>query len=226
MAAKSPADGLSRKVRTSIEQQLLDGTLAPGAVLDERSLAERYGVSRTPVREAVLQLAAHGTLEVIPRVGVVVPKLDIASLVALLEMLAETEAICAKLAARRIDSAHDAELGAGLQACHDAAAHEDPEQYKAANTRFHQAVYAAARNEWARRQVQVLRLRAAAYRQSPFDVPGRVEKSLTEHEQIAAAIRAGDEAGAWEAMHRHIAIGGQDLAEFVTRLDPNLLAGG
>jgi hypothetical protein len=54
--------------------------------------------------------------------------------------------------------------------------------------------------------------------------PGRIDKSLRQHKEIAAAIRAGDDAGAWQAMYRHINIGGQDVTEFVSRLNPDLLA--
>ena len=94
-------ESLAEGVRTRLEKDILGGVLVPGQVLDERSLAEQFGVSRTPVRNAVAQLASQGLLRVVPRVGVVVPKLNIKELLSLLEMLAELEGICAKFAARR-----------------------------------------------------------------------------------------------------------------------------
>jgi DNA-binding GntR family transcriptional regulator len=219
------SDRLADRVKAWIEENLRNGDLSPGAVLDERSLAERLGVSRTPVREAVQQLAAHGALQVIPRVGVVVSKLDLVAVLTLVEMLAETEAICAKFASRRIDSAERAELSAALDDCRQAAENDSQDGYTVANRRFHQAIYVAAHNDWALQSANSLRLRSAAYRRTPFDAPGRIAQSLAEHEAIAAAIFAGDDCGAWRAMHDHIAIGNQDVTEYISRLNSELIAG-
>ena len=219
------SDRLADRVRAWLEESLRDGSLSPGAVLDERSVAERLGVSRTPVREAVQQLAAHGALHVIPRVGVVVSKLDLVAVLTLIEMLAETEAICAKFAGRRIDSAERAELSAALDDCRAAADNNSQDDYTVANRRFHQAIYAAAHNDWAKQSANSLRLRSAAYRRAPFDAPGRIAQSLAEHEAIAAAIFAGDDCGAWQAMQDHIAIGNQDVTEYISRLNSELTAG-
>lgn len=217
-------DSLSDTVRAEMERELLAGRLAPGTVLDERSLAVRFGVSRTPVREAVLYLAAQGLLNVIPRVGVVVPKLGIQELLGLLEMLAEMEAVCAKFAAKRMSATQRDEMKAALNAGRLAVKNGDAKRYAESNARFHAVIYAGARNEWAAQQVKALRLRCAAYQRSRFELPGGLERSLAEHERIATAIDAGDAEQARKAMQDHIAVGGQDFAEFVSSLNPNLLA--
>ena len=218
------SENLSDMVRAEMERDLIAGRLQPGTVLDERSLAERFGVSRTPVREAVLQMAAQGLLSVIPRVGVVVPKLGIQQLLGLLEMLAELESVCAKFVAKRMTAEQRAQFRASLQACEQAAQADDAAAYAQANDAFHGTIYAAAHNEWLVHQVRGLRLRCAAYQHSRFDLPGRLNKSLKEHVLIATAIEAGDPEGARQAMHAHIAVGGQDFAEFVSSLNPDLIA--
>lgn len=224
MSKTLPAESLSDTVRAQMERDLFSGALAPGTLLDERSLAEKFGVSRTPVREAVLHLAAQGLLNVVPRVGVMVPKLGIQELLSLLEMLAEMEGACAKFAAKRMDARERKSLREALIACEDAAASDNIQAYDDANKQFHQLIYTGARNEWAARQVYALRLRCASYQRSRFDLPGRLVQSLSEHREVVAAIESGDSEAARQAMVRHISVGGKDFAEFVSSLNQNLLA--
>jgi DNA-binding GntR family transcriptional regulator len=224
MSKPMPSESLSETVRVQMERDLLSGALVPGTVLDERSLAEKFGVSRTPVREAVLHLAAQGMLNVVPRVGVVVPKLGIQELLSLLEMLAEMEGACAKFAAKRMDANERKALQQALTACEKAAAAGDSKAYDSANKRFHQILYTGARNEWAARQVYSLRLRCASYQRSRFDLPGRLEQSLGEHREVVAAIESGNVEAARLTMVRHISVGGKDFAEFVSSLNHSLLA--
>ena len=217
-------ESLSDSVRSTMERELLTGVLAPGHVLDERSLAERFGVSRTPVREAVAQLASQGLLKVIPRVGVVVPKVSIKELLSILEMLAELEGICAKFAAKRMDARQRKGLKDAVAACEAAASAGKPSAYQTANLRFHEAIYAGARNEWAAQQIRALRLRSASYGRTRFDLPGRLDKSLAEHRAVLTCIDAGDSEGARQAMVEHISIGGRDFAEIVSSMETEALA--
>jgi len=188
--------------------------------LDERSLAERFGVSRTLVREVVLGLASMGLLKVMPRVGVVVPKLTIRDLLVLLEMLAELEVACASFAARRMTAGERKTLNAALIACEQAARSGNAKAYEKANAAFHAAIYSGAR------QIHGLRLRCAGYQRSRFELSGRLERSLEEHRVIVAAIEAGDADAARKAMIEHIAVGGRDFAELVSTLPRALDVGG
>lgn len=216
-------ESLAEGVRTRLEKDILGGVLVPGQALDERSLAEQFGVSRTPVRNAIAKLASQGLLRVVPRVGVVVPKLNIKELLSLLEMLVELEGICAKFAARRMDARERKALREAMLACEAAAASGDAKAYGAANGKFHAAIYDGCRNEWAAEQVRSLRLRCALYRRSRFDLPGAMAKSLQEHRTVFEAIERGDAEASRQAMAEHIAVGGKDLAEFVSLLEPELL---
>ncbi|WP_283442379.1 GntR family transcriptional regulator [Noviherbaspirillum suwonense] len=218
MIKPPPTENLSETVRCAMEQSFLDGTFLPGQVFDERSLAEKYAVSRTPVREAILRLVTQGLLQVMPRAGVLVPKLSIKELLSLLEMLAELEGACAKFAAKRMDSSERLALKEAFLACEAAAHAGDSAAYKKANAQFHEVIYAASRNDWAKTQIRALRLRCASYQRSRFDLPGRLEQSLQEHREVLLRIEAGDCEGARQAMIAHISVGGRDFAEFVSSL--------
>lgn len=223
MGKHLPSENLSESVRLAMEQSFLDGTFLPGQVFDERSLAEKYAVSRTPVREAILRLVAQGLLQVMPRAGVVVPKLSIKELLSLLEMMAELEGACARFAAKRMDSCERLALKEAFLTCEAAARSGQSADYKEANNRFHEIIYAGSRNEWARTQIRALRLRCASYQRSRFDLPGRLEHSLQEHREVLLRIEAGDGEGARQAMIGHISVGGRDFAEFVSSLPSELL---
>src|SRR5215218_1111469 len=98
-----PRTGRANDIRATLQEEIESGKLPPGAVLDERALASRFDVSRTPVREALQQLAARDLVRIAPRQGVTVARLSISKVRAMLEFIGELEALCAKLAARRVD---------------------------------------------------------------------------------------------------------------------------
>ncbi len=89
----------AQRLRQTIEDEIVDGALRPGDRLDECQLAARFGVSRTPIREALLQLAVTGLIEVKPRRGAVVSIPEPARLIEMFETMAELEAACGRLAA-------------------------------------------------------------------------------------------------------------------------------
>ena len=108
-AALEPKLSASELVRRQLERDISSGVLLPGDALDEDALAKRFGVSRTPVREALLQLSVRGLVLIAPRAGTYVSRLSIPELLGLSELLAELEGACAKLATRRLtpEEAHE-----------------------------------------------------------------------------------------------------------------------
>jgi DNA-binding GntR family transcriptional regulator len=214
---------LTESIRLSVIRDLSSGALRPGQPIDERALSEQFNVSRTPIREAILQLAAQGFVVVGPRAGASVPKLSIHMLRELLELLGELEATAAKFAARRMRPAEKQELESVMASCVDAAKTNDPIAYDEANTRFHDLVYHAARNDSLVDQIRRLRTRSAGYTADRFESPGRMIRSLEDHAAIAAALLRGDPEQAHAAMLDHISIGGRDFAEFVSGLPQELL---
>jgi len=154
---------LAESIRLSIIESLASGLLQPGQPIDERGLSERFEVSRTPIREAILQLAAQGFVVMEPRSGASVPRLSIQLLRELLELLGELEGAAAKFAAKRMRPAEKKALEEALAACAEASARDDALAYRDANDHFHDLIYAACRNETLVDQIRALRTRCAAY---------------------------------------------------------------
>jgi DNA-binding GntR family transcriptional regulator len=208
----------SLRLRQTIETEIVDGRLAIGARLDETELAERFGVSRTPIREALLQLAMTGLVEIKPRRGALVSAPDPQLLIAMFETMAEIEAACGRLAARRLIPADEAALKAALAACAAAAEAQDPERYYDENYVFHTVVYQACRNGFLAEQARLLHRRLAPFRRMQLRARHRLGQSLAEHEAIVAAIVAGDETGAAERLRAHVIVQGDRFSDLVASL--------
>lgn len=214
----------SEAVRCQLEADISSGTLMPGDTLDEDALATRFGVSRTPVREALLQLSVRGLVTIAPRAGIYVSRLSIPELLGQLELLAELEGACAKIATRRLAT----DEAAALQRVHErSAAFEDPpdaQGYSRANAEFHEILYRACRNTALSGEIVHIRRRIQIYRRSVFQHTVRIRRSREEHAKILAAMFAGDALAAGQLMIEHIAIGGRDLADFISNVPSHLLA--
>ncbi len=186
-----------------LSEEIADGLLAPGVWLDEKSLAERFGVSRTPVREALSQLVASGLADRRPHRGVVVAAVSLERLGQMFEVMTELEGTCARFAARRMAEAEKQAL-AELHAA-SAAATGDPEAYAAFNRRFHHAIYAGGHNPFLVETAQDVRRRLAPFRHAQFRLDGRPAGSFREHAAVVRAVLAGDGEAAHAAMSAHIA---------------------
>ncbi|MDB5873329.1 MAG: GntR family transcriptional regulator [Ramlibacter sp.] len=218
-----PAASRSAEIAAELEHDIETARLLPGQPLDERELAERFGVSRTPVREAVQQLTTRGLLRVIPRQGIFVARMSIAELRAMFEVLAELEGACAKLAARRMDDLSRSKMQDACARCVKAAASENVAAYTKANADFHEALYGGAHNMFLAEQLRSIRRRTQMYRSS-FQRPGQMQRSAQDHLRVAKAVLAGDALTAQREMVEHIAVGGAGFAEFVSMLPPGMLA--
>lgn len=206
------------RLKQTIEDEIVDGRLALGSRLDETQLAARFGVSRTPIREALLQLAMTGLVEIKARRGAIVSAPEPQALLAMFETMAEIEASCGRLAARRLIAADEADLKASLAACAGRARENDPEGYYHENYVFHTVVYRACRNAFLNEQARVLHRRLAPFRRLQLRARHRLGQSLVEHEAIVAAIVAGDEAGASEALRMHVIVQGDRFSDLVASL--------
>ena len=197
---------LTERLAAAIADAILAGELLPGARLDEQSLAERFGVSRTPVREALRQLGTGGLIDVRPRRGATVSSVTPELLEELFVAMGEIEATCARLSAlsmtpierRRLADLHG-RMGEDAQAGR-------AEAYAASNVRFHGAVYAGAHNATLAEMAAGLRRRLSPYRQAQFRAAGRLPRSHAEHGEVVAAILRGDAAGAHAAMLHHVSL--------------------
>lgn len=210
-----PPQGKKTDIRAVLQDEIESGKLPPGAALDERALAARFDVSRTPVREALQQLAARELVRIAPRQGITVARLSISKLRAMLEAIAEMESAVAKLAARRVDDDLRRALDDALARCQDAAVSGGAAEYALANSLFHEAVYAGGRNAYLAEQIRQARRMGQRYRPKDFQNPVQINKSLQDHLRIARAIQAGDEALAAQAMLAHVPSGSSGFSEFL-----------
>ncbi|MEM7496951.1 MAG: GntR family transcriptional regulator [Pseudomonadota bacterium] len=189
-----------------IEDLILDGSFPPGSRLDEMSLAARFAVSRTPVREALRSLATAGLVELRPYRGAVVAEIGPERLREMFETMAELEALCARFAAERAGPADREAISASHEACTEAAAMEDEDAYYYVNATFHEAIFAASGNGFLADQTLWLRRRLKPFRRHQLRASGRISRSLHEHTELAEAILSGDAAVAAERMRAHVMV--------------------
>jgi DNA-binding GntR family transcriptional regulator len=206
---------MQERIRAVLEEEIVSGTRPPGSPIDEKALADRFGASRTPVREALLVLSTQGLVHIAPRAGIYVRKASTGELVATLEALSELEASLARLAARRASAAQCRALRQAQAQASTRARAEDRAAYQAANAVLHEAIYQSSGNPVLVAQVRNVRKTLAAYRQRGFDKPGRLRTSDREHARIVKAICDGDDVGAADAMRTHIQVGGEAMVALV-----------
>ena len=205
----------SNQLAQQLEEMIFSGQLRPGEKLEEATIASRFGVSRTPVREAIQRLVATGMVEVRRRKGTIVTQLTMPRLIGMIEMMAELDILAARLAARRATVEEREILEGILDRARDQVG--DQQAYTRLNREFHWALYASTHNHYledvALRTWKVLQ----PYRNFRLDQPARRKDSLAEHAAIYEAIRSSDGDLAARQMASHVKVGGV-IADFVFSL--------
>ena len=215
----------SERIRSAIEDDIRAGILLPGDVIDEAALARQFDVSRTPIREALLQLEAQSMLISQPRHGMVVAKMDVQQLLALWELLVEMEGVCARLACERMTDEEREELAqvhAQAQIIVDA---DEVDRWREANHAFHDVLYRGCRNPYLRQEILRLRARTGGYLRHAFSALGRLQSSQEQHGELLQAIQDREPARAHEMMMKHISLeqGARGLTDFLINLPKSLL---
>ena len=210
----------SNQLAQQLEEMIFSGKVRPGEKLEEATIAAQFGVSRTPVREAIQRLVATGMVEVRRRKGTIVTQLTMPRLIGMIEMMAEMDILAARLAARRATPEERAHLHDILAGARSAVG--DQAAYTRFNRDFHWALYAATHNHYledvALRTWRVLQ----PYRNFRLDQPARRKSSLAEHEAVYEAIRTSDGDLAAQKMASHVKVGGV-IADFVFSLPTHSL---
>lgn len=209
---------ISDQLREKIEEQIATGALPPGSALDEATLVEQHGVSRTPVREALIQLATEGLIEIRPRRGAVVTSIGPTRLSEMFEVMAELESMCGRLAARRMTDVERKALLTAHQACEDAQLRNDSDAYFYCNEQFHSAIYAGSHNTFLIEQAHALQRRLRPYRRLQLRVRNRLSASFSEHQSVVQAITSGDPEGAAQALRSHVVVQGERFADLLASL--------
>jgi DNA-binding GntR family transcriptional regulator len=208
----------SLELREKIEDEIATGRLLPGNKLDETELAARFRVSRTPIREALIQLASIGFVEMRPRRGAVVPEVAPRRLVEMFELMAELEAMCGRLAARRMSDIDHRTLKQAQEACEAVRDNHNPDGYYHRNEVFHHVIYDGSHNSFLAEQASALHRRLGPYRRLQFRVRDRIATSSAEHERIVEAILAGDGEATANLLREHVLVGAGKFADLMASL--------
>jgi len=189
-----------------ITDLILNGKMIPGAKLDEQELADRFKVSRTPVREALRQVANTGLVEIKPNRGAFVASATSAQLEEMFAAMAELEATCARLAAMSMTPKERHSLRRLQESMGELARRDLVQAFVEANDQFHSLIYEGAHNQILRDLTMALRRRLIPYRHAQFRSSGRLPRSHAEHDEVVKAVVSGDPDGAHKAMLHHVGL--------------------
>ncbi|MDX3904081.1 MAG: GntR family transcriptional regulator [Pigmentiphaga sp.] len=191
------------KLQALISERIISGEFPPGTRLDERALAEEYKVSRTPIREALRQLAARGLTDIVPMRGVVVREIGVKELSEILHTDCELEALCARLAAESMTAMEKTELEYIHQRSKEFVQNGDIDGYLEANRELHRLILEGAHNSVLTKMVGDIRERLSPYRQYHPAEADRLVSSHASHDAIVRAIIDGEGEKAYLAMRAH-----------------------
>lgn len=185
------------------------GQFSDGQRLDETQLAERFGVSRTPVREALQRLVSAQLAEQRPRRGVFVRQPASMAVVEMFETMAEIEGVCGRLAAQRATQNDIVSLRKLNENCMQAIRDADATSYSQYNEDFHLLIYKLSGNGFLEGEANRLYQRLKPFRRVQFHMKERMAQSLAEHHAIISAVSDGDPDTAASILRKHIGTQGE-----------------
>jgi len=194
----------STLIAQQLEGEIVSGDLEAGSKLDEQTLTKRFGVSRTPIREALHVLVARSLAERVPYRGVLVVDITRDRVEQMFEAMGEIEALCGRFAAERMTIGALGEMEELHRRMGQMAEDGDSEAYEAANTDFHERIFAGTHNAELIDLANTLRLKLAPFRKSQLKSPSRMARSNEEHTAIVSALLERDPKRAEKALRRHL----------------------
>ncbi|MGY2048181.1 GntR family transcriptional regulator [Methylobacterium sp. JK268] len=205
-AARRPdrAPSAAAVIRQALHAEIASLALLPGAPIREKEVAARFGVSRTPVHEAVLRLADEGLVEIFPQAGTFVARIPYRDLPEGIVIRRALEEASARLAAANAGSDHLAALDGTMAALRDAGEAADREAFHQHDEAFHAGVARAAGYPGLWRLTRQVKIQVDRFRRLTLPQPGRLARVLGEHGAVLDAIRARDAAAAGAAMSAHL----------------------
>jgi len=195
---------LAEDLRIQIADEIVQGKLDPGASLDEHMLARRFGVSRTPVREAIRELAASGLVDAEPHRAAIVARPTPDRLKQMFDVMAELEALCAGLSSVNMTLVERREIQDMHASLGELVRRGEPVAYNEMNEVFHAFIYAGSHNEYLAEITLATRKRVSPFRRAQFRSLGRLSLSYQEHDRVVTAILRGDREAAASHMRAHI----------------------
>ncbi len=196
---------LYEEVAELLRQRIFNRELEPGSWIDELKIAEAYGISRTPLREALKVLAAEGLVTMKVRRGAYVTEVSDSDLADVYQLLSLLESDAASVVAHTATDIQITELQALHQALEDAAlpTQQDRERFFAINEQFHMRLLEIANNRWRNQMVADLRKVMKLNRHNSLLKSGRMAESLNEHRALMAALTARNGNLSQQRMQKH-----------------------
>ncbi|QGU00544.1 Transcriptional regulator, GntR family [Candidatus Syntrophocurvum alkaliphilum] len=195
---------LRELVLEAIREAIISGSLKPRERLMEIQLAEELGVSRTPVREALRKLELEGFIVMVPRKGAYVADISFKDIADVFEIRAALEGLAASLAAERITDEELEEMERLLVEKAECIATNNIDRLVEVDTRFHEIIYIASRNERLTTIINNLREQIQRFRLTSLSYPGRKKQSMEEHRTLTEAIQSRDINYARQVAQEHI----------------------
>jgi DNA-binding GntR family transcriptional regulator len=195
---------LYEDVADRLREQIFAKQLAPGSWLDEQNLAEQFGISRTPMREAIKVLASEGLVTIKMRRGAYVTEIAKNDLEQIFTILTLLEGEAAKQTAIKATEDELNQLDYWHHRLEKAAADRDIEQFFEINGKFHELIQEIAGNRWMNGVIADLRKVLKLHRRDSLTSTGRLQSSLLEHREILKALLKRDQMGAENAMRKHM----------------------
>ncbi len=192
------------KIYSDLRIELVSLRRAPGEAISEADIALSYGVSRTPVREAILKLSDEGLLEIFPQSGIFVARIPVAALPEAIIIRKALEETTARLAAERATASQILVLQSILERQREADAAGDRDAFHQADETFHATIADVAGYPGIWRLIQQVKVHVDRYRRLTLPQAGRIARTIHEHEAILGAIEAHDPDGATMAMGIHL----------------------
>ena len=207
MNAKLINRPLYEDVADRLREQIFSKELAPGSWLDEQNLAKQFGISRTPMREAIKVLASEGLITIKMRRGAYVTEVARKDLEQIFAILSLLEGEAAREAAAKASEEELNQLDYWHHRLEKAAADRDIEQFFEINGKFHELIREIAGNRWMNGVIEDLRKVLKLHRRDSLTSTGRLQNSLIEHRAILNALLKRDQAAAENIMRKHMAQG-------------------
>jgi DNA-binding GntR family transcriptional regulator len=192
------------RIYSDLRAELVSLQRPPGEPISEAEISLSYGVSRTPVREAILKLSDEGLVEIFPQSGIFVSRIPLAALPEAIIIRKALEETTARLAAERATSSQILNLQSILERQREAEAVDDREAFHQADELFHATIAGVAKYPGIWRLILHVKVHVDRYRRLTLPRQGRIGQVIAEHEAILRAIKAHDVAGAGMAMETHL----------------------
>jgi DNA-binding GntR family transcriptional regulator len=192
------------RIYADLRSELVSLQRRPGEAISEAEIALAFGVSRTPVREAILKLSDDGLVDIFPQSGIFVSRIPLGALPEAIIIRKALEETTARLAAERATSSQILNLHSILERQREADAATDREAFHQADEAFHATIAEIAGYPGIWTWIQQVKVHVDRYRRLTLPQTGRMREVIAEHAPILTAIEARDPAGAGMAMGRHL----------------------